>query len=132
MSTENKTDRGPRRWFVADGWIPVSEESRGSGYQGHEAMIILNCNDVDAHVCMDVYFDDREPATGIPLIVPARRVKCFRMDHPDEIGGLDLGRLTQYALRLTCDEELTIQFGRMDVTQPNLAYLAVMAEQGRS
>ena len=77
---------GARTWYVADGWLPMREENAGAGYEGHEAIMILNCGDVDAEVLMDVYFDDREPVEGLALCVPARRIKCFRMDHPREVG----------------------------------------------
>ena len=48
------------------------------------------------------------------------------MDHPDEIGGVDLKRLYQYSLRLRSETEVVVQFGRMDVTQPNCSYIGLM------
>ena len=48
------------------------------------------------------------------------------MDHPDEIGGVRLARLEQYALRFRSDVEVIVQYGRMDITQPNLAYIGCM------
>lgn len=50
--------------------------------------MILNCNDKDANIKMDIFFEDKEPVTDILIVVPARREKCFRMDRPEEIGGL--------------------------------------------
>ena len=58
--------------------------------------------------------------------VGGKRVKCFRMDKPEEIGGVTLGRLQQYALRVRSDVEIVVQFGRMDVTQPNCSYIGLM------
>lgn len=75
---------------------------------------------------MDVYFQDREPQTGVPLTVAARRITCLRMDHPAEIGGIQIPRRTQYALRFQSDIDVVIQYGRMDVTQANLAYIGMM------
>ena len=61
-----------------------------------------------------------------PLRVPARRIKCFRMDRPGDIGGLKLDRLCQYALRFRSKVPVVVQYGRMDVTQTNLAYIGTM------
>ena len=121
---------GAKVWYVADGWLPLKEASADAGLEGHEAIMILNCQDLDAEVLMDVYFEDREPIEGILLRVPARRVKCFRMDHPNEIGGVLITRLTQYALRFRSNIEVVVQYGRMDVTQPNLAYIGMLGLPG--
>jgi hypothetical protein len=121
---------GARTWFVADGYLPLKARTDTAGFEGHEAIMILNCGDGDARVLMDVYYEDREPVLGIALSVPARRVKCFRMDHPSEIGGLELGRLQQYSLRFRADVEVIVQYGRMDITQPNLAYIGMMGHAG--
>ena len=121
---------GSRLWFVADGYLPLKDRTDKAGFEGHEAIMILNCGDSDARVLMDVYYEDREPVLGIALAVPARRVKCFRMDHPAEIGGLEIKRLEQYALRFRADVEVIVQYGRMDVSQPNLAYIGMMGHAG--
>ncbi len=117
---------GSRTWYVADGWMPLATRTTDPGYVGHEAIMILNTGNRDAEVLMDVYFEAKDPVEGIRLLVPARRIKCFRMDHPDEIGGLSLDRLFQYALRFRSNVPVVVQYGRMDVTQPNLAYIGTM------
>ncbi len=117
---------GKKRWYIVDGWIPVKGNLNESGYEGHEALIILNCNDKDANVYIDFYFEDKDPIENINFVIPAKRVKCFRMDKPEEIGGVVLGRLYQYSLRVKSDIEVVVQFGRMDVTQPNCSYIGLM------
>jgi hypothetical protein len=121
-----KKGGGAHTWYVADGWMPLERATKDPGYVGHEAIMILNTNDREAEVLMDVYFEDKNPLLGIRLQVPAKRIKCFRMDHPSEIGGLQLERLSQYALRFRSDVPVVVQYGRMDVTQPNLAYIGTM------
>lgn len=119
-------DNGKKNWYIADGWIPAAAEVKESGYAGHEALILLNCNAQDAEVKIDVYFEDKDPVENIPVTVPAKRVKCLRMDKPEEIGGVVLGRLYQYSLRIRSDIPIVAQFGRMDVTQPNCSYIGLM------
>lgn len=117
---------GKKAWYIADGWIPVKRQEEAPGYEGHEALIILNCNEKDAKVFLDFYFEDKDPIENIAVTVPAKRVKCFRLDKPEEIGGVVLGRLYQYSLRVRSETEIVVQFGRMDVSQPNCAYIGLM------
>ena len=89
---------------------------------GHEALMLLNTGEKPARVTIDIYYEDRDPAPPISITVPAKRVKCIRMDNPDDLAGHEIPVLTQYALRVTSDEKIIAQFGRLDVTQPNMAY----------
>ena len=123
----NNIKGGSKVWYFADGWMPFKNETEDEDYEGHESIIILNSNNKDAEVLMDIYFEEKEPIEGIKLFVPSKRVKCFRMDHPNEIRGLEIERLYQYALRFRSNIEIVVQYGRMDVTQPNLAYIGTMA-----
>jgi len=124
------TAGGSKLWFIADGYLPLQARSDHTGFEGHEAIMILNCGDQAAQVLMDVFFENREPIEGVKLSVPARRVKCFRMDHPGEIGGVEIKRLDQYALRFRSDVEIVVQYGRMDISQDNLAYIGMMGHAG--
>jgi hypothetical protein len=124
------TAGGSRLWFVADGYLPLQGRTDDAGFEGHEAIMILNTGDREARVLMDVYYEDREPLLDVALAVPARRIKCFRMDHPAEIGGVRINRLEQYALRFRSDVEVIVQYGRMDITQSNLAYIGMMGHAG--
>jgi hypothetical protein len=121
---------GAKVWFIADGYLPLKERTDNAGFEGHEAIMILNCGDRDARVLMDVFFENRDPIEGVALMVPARRIRCFRMDHPGEIGGVEIKRLDQYALRFRSDLEVVVQYGRMDITQSNLAYIGMMGHAG--
>jgi hypothetical protein len=111
--------------------MPLESKTTDPGYVGHEAIMILNTSDRDADVLMDVFFEDKDPCLGIRLRIPAQRIRCFRMDHPAEIGGLQLERLSQYALRFRSNVPVVVQYGRMDVTQPNLAYIGTMGHPER-
>ena len=123
---------GSKLWFVADGWLPLKGKTANTGFEGHEAIMILNCGDRPAQVLMDIFFENREPIEDVKLTVPARRIRCFRMDHPEEIGGVQIKRLEQYALRFRSDVEVIVQYGRMDVAQDNLAYIGMMGHPGKT
>jgi len=84
--------------------------------------MILNTGETPANVKLDFYFDNKGPLKDIPIRVEAERVICLRLDHPEEIGGVQLPPLTQYALRVRSDVSIVVQFGRLDTAQANLVY----------
>ena len=115
---------GAKVWYFPDGYLPVKV---GEGrLEAHEALMLLNVTGSPAQVVIDVYFEDRDPVTDIPVTVGAERVICLRMDMPEHIGGLSIPSMTQYALRVRSDVPIVVQFGRLDTTQPNLAYYSSM------
>lgn len=115
---------GAKVWYFPDGYLP--EKVGGGRLEAHEALMLLNTGDVPANVRLDFYFEDKNPAKDIPVTVGAERVKCLRMDHPQEIGGLRIPPLTQYSIRVRSDVEIVAMFGRLDATQPNLALYGSM------
>ncbi|MGM0365530.1 MAG: sensory rhodopsin transducer [Actinomycetota bacterium] len=122
---------GCKVWYVADGWIPLKKPEKDPGYVGHESLMILNYNDTKAKIYLDIFFEDKDPIENIELEVLPKRIKCFRMDMPEDIGGAKLNRLEQYGLRIRSSIGVVIQFGRMDITQPNLAYMGYPAFPGQ-
>jgi len=130
MKSGFKKNDGAKTWYIADGWLPLKNSVPDANLEGHEAIMILNYQDINAEIFVDVFFEDREPLEEIKLSVPAKRIKCFRIDKPEYLNGVSIERLTQYALRLRSSIEVIVQYGRMDVTQPNLAYIGMMAFPG--
>ncbi|HWQ53005.1 MAG TPA: sensory rhodopsin transducer [Bryobacteraceae bacterium] len=115
---------GKRVWFFPDGDLPPAG---GVPLEGHESLIILNPNGRDASVILTVYFEDREPVQPVSQQVPARRVRCIRMDKPIGDFRMPYG---QYALKLESTVPVVCQIGRADTRQSNLAYYTVMGFAG--
>lgn len=111
---------GKRTWIFPDGDLPPRGDEN-LPLEGHESLIVLNTGDEDAQIEIDVYFEDREPETGLKVEVPARRVKCFRVDKPLGDRGFQVP-FGQYALRLRSSAPVIAQLGRADVRQEKLAY----------
>lgn len=118
------TGAGKLTWIFPDGDLPPAGEE-GLPLEGHESLVIVNTGDEDAQIAMTVYFPDRDPETGINLLVPAQRVVCFRIDKPvgDQQYQIPFG---QYALRLQSSVPVVAQMGRADVRQVNLSYYTTM------
>lgn len=116
---------GARIWYFPDGYLP--EKSDDGKLEPHEALMLLNVSKQPAQVRLTIYFEDKPPMDNISIEVPAERIKTIRVDHPNEIGGTEIRPLTQYSLRVVSDIPIVAQFGRLDTTQPNLAYYSAPA-----
>jgi len=113
-------EEGKNVWLFPDGELPVPDEN--SDVEAHEALMILNTSNKDANIRLSFYFEDKDPIENIPQIVEARRVKCIRIDHPDEIGGVEIQKSIQYALRVESDVKITATFGRLDTSSEKMAF----------
>ncbi len=111
---------GAKTWYFPDGYLP--EKTHDGGMEAHEALMLFNTNSEKAHVFVDIYFSDKNPAKDIAVEVGAERIKTLRLDNPQDIGGLKIPPLTQYAIRVRSDRNIVAQFGRVDTTQTNMAY----------
>ncbi len=127
MDEEALRGDGHKVWVIPDGELPPKGEGE---IEGHESLLILNTSSQDANILFDLYFTDADPVLGIPLVVRAQRVCCFRMDKPigPNFYQIPFG---QYAMRVRSDVPVVVQFGRADVRQPNLAYYCTMGFPSR-
>jgi hypothetical protein len=111
---------GAKNWYFADGYLP--EKKGGGAMEAHEALMLFNTNTKEARVKIDFYFDDKPPVKNVAIVVPGERVICLRLDKPEQIRGVVIPPLAQYAIRIRSSANIVAQFGRLDTTQPNLAY----------
>ena len=111
---------GKKIWVFADGDLPPHGDVEPLG---HEALMIVNHGDRDAHIDLELLFEDKDPVCGLHLTVPAKRVNCFRMDYPvgEEKFMIPFG---QYAVVLTSDIPVVCLYGRLD-RRPDMAYYPI-------
>ncbi|MCK4248430.1 MAG: hypothetical protein KAX15_01485 [Candidatus Omnitrophica bacterium] len=117
-------DIGKKVWVFPDGDIPAAGNKEP---YGHESLVIFNPNKEEAFIDMSVYYTEKAPDVDIKIRVAGERVRCVRVDK--EAGDTDKKikiPFGQYALKLESNIPVVAQIGRMDVTQPNLAYYTVM------
>ena len=120
MTTKERIRGGAKTWYFPDGYLP--EKSLKGKMEAHEALMLFNTQAKAANVLIDIYYSDRKPVKGIVVKVEPERVKTLRLDHPQDMGGLKIPPLTQYALRIKSNINIVVQFGRLDTTQANMAY----------
>ncbi len=117
-----------KQWYIVDGYRPSPKPDPNADYTGHESVMILNTNSKDAHITINVYFEDKEPFENISYTVPAKRIRCFKTDDKQALGGLELKVGEQYSMEIKSDVDIIVQYGRLDVQQSNMAYMALMAQ----
>lgn len=113
---------GRTRWAFPDGDLPAPGKKEP---YGHESLVLFNPNAQPAEVRITIYFDNRAPERDLRVTVEAERVQCVRLDQPVGDRGFRLP-FGQYALLVESDQPIIAQLGRLDITQPNLAYYTVM------
>lgn len=121
---------GSRLWTIPDAYLPAVGPPGAPGYVGHESLCVLNAGEHDAHLAISLFFADRPPVRGIRAVVPAERCRHLRFDRPDELGGFAVPREVPYGIVVASDQPVVVQHSRLDVTQPNLAFLSAIAHAG--
>jgi len=113
---------GKKVWVFADGDLPPHPEGLGEP-KAHEALMVVNYGAEEAHLSVELLFEDAGPKEDLSLTVPPRRVKCFRMDMPIWDGDYVIP-FGQYAMVLTSDVPVVAVFGRLD-RRKDMAYYPV-------
>lgn len=111
-------------WYIPDCEMPPRGDNED--IFGHESVIILNPCEQDAHIKITLYFADKEPIRNIDCLVEAERVRCLRTYNKDDFGGHEIPLEVQYAMKLESDVPVVIQYGRLDVRQPNMAFYTTL------
>ena len=114
---------GKRDWIIPDCELPPEGEGV---LLGHESVIVVNDSNETATIKVKLFFPDKAPYTDITWTVEAQRVRCFRMNNPDDMSGYIVERETQYAMKLESSTEIVVQYGRLDNRQTNLAYYTTL------
>ena len=124
------TGVGQRTWTIPDAYMPAIGPSGAPGYTGHESLCVLNTGSNDAHLVISLFFADQPPRRGIAVTVPGERCKHLRFDRPADLGGVVIPREVPYGILVVSDVPVVVQHSRLDVTQPNMAFLSSMGHPG--
>src|SRR5699024_12723764 len=92
----------------------------------HEASCSLNTSEEDAKLQITIYFEDNEPIVRIEETVPKQRTKHIKPDTL-QVDGNFIPKGIPYALQLTINTPITVQYSRMDATQPANALMTSIA-----
>ena len=114
---------GKKVWIIPDCELPHPGEGVA---KGHESVIIVNDSNEDAEISVKLFFTDKDAYEDIKWTVKAGRVRCFRMNNLTDMCGFKVPFETQYAMKLTSNTNIVVQYGRLDNTQANLAFYTTL------
>lgn len=103
-----------RRWYIPDAYIPPASTPPAVS---HESICVVNDSDHPAELVITAYFSDREPQRSAPVVLGARRAEHLRTSDPAAVGGLELAADVPYALVISSQAPLHLQYSRLDSTQ---------------
>lgn len=115
---------GKKYWIIPDCELPPEGEGV---LKGHESVIVVNDTDKPAVIKVKLFFADKECYDNIEWRVEPQKVRCFRMNNPDDMSGFIVPMETQYAMKLSSSQKIVVQYGRLDNRQTNLAYYTTLA-----
>ncbi len=115
---------GKKNWIIPDCELPPEGEGV---LKGHESVIVVNDTDKVATIKVKLFFPDKPAYEGIVWTVEPQRVRCFRMNNPDDMSGYIVEKEVQYAMKLESSAKIVVQYGRLDNRQTNLAYYTTLA-----
>ena len=78
---------GKKNWIIPDCELPPEGEGI---LKGHESVIIVNDTDKIATIKVKLFFPDKPTYDKIVWTVEPQRVRCFRMNNPDDMCGYSL------------------------------------------
>ena len=114
---------GKKNWIIPDCELPPEGEGV---LKGHESVIVVNDSNKTAHIKVKLFFVDKAAYENIEWTVEPQRVRCFRMNNPDDMSGYVVEKEIQYAMKLESDVKIVVQYGRLDNRQTNLAYYTTL------
>lgn len=114
---------GAKAWFIADSYLP----DQSTDLRSHESVCVLNLNKRPAKIKITVYFQDREPLTGLEAECPGQRTVHVRMEQIKSRSGEMIPLAKPMALMVESNIEVVVQHTRLDTTQPALALMTTMA-----
>lgn len=102
---------GRKAWIFPDAELPPEGVN---AIPGHESIIITNTGEAEAHIRITLFYTDKEPVTGLCLVVGARRVRCLRTNEEKDFGPYTAAFGEQYAIMLESDVPVVAQYGRAE------------------
>lgn len=115
---------GAKVWFISDGFWPTVSNGL---FPSHESICVLNPGKKDANIEITLYFEDRDKIEGFIAVCKAERANHIRMDKIKNVNGMSVPRGVPYAMMVTSDTEVIVQYSRMDTTQAEMTLMTTMA-----
>ena len=118
-----KKSVGAKVWLIADSYLP--DRSNGD-LESHESACVLNVGRRSAKLKITVYFEDREPLTGLKAACPAERTVHVPLKKLKNRQGETIPLARPMALMIESNVDVVVQHTRLDTSQTALALMTTM------
>lgn len=118
-----KKSLGAKVWLIADSYLP--DRSNGD-LESHESACVLNISRRPAKLKITVYFEDREPLTGLKAECPALRTVHVPLKKLKNQKGETIPLAKPMALMVESNVHVVVQHTRLDTSQAALALMTTM------
>lgn len=112
-----------KTWYVPDGFYPPVSNGL---YPSHEAICVLNPGNRDANIEITLYFETEEKIGGFKAVCKAERTNHIRMDRLKNTNNESVPKGIPYAMMVQSDENIIVQYSRLDTSQPEMALMTTM------
>jgi hypothetical protein len=119
---------GRHNWAIAGGHIPLDSCGPEPQSTSYDRICLLNTTDEEALVEMTIVYADTETAGPYRLRIGARRVRHVRFN--DLIDPVAIELDTDYAVLVSSDRPIVVQFSRQDTGHPMRALLGTLSYGG--
>jgi hypothetical protein len=116
---------GKKIWAIPEGYIPGDSTGPSPEMTSHETCCILNASDQDAHVEINIFFEDRGPVGPFKIDIPAQRTKHIRFNDLEDPEAIP--KDTDFASTITSNVPIVVQHTRLDSRQSANALLSTIA-----
>jgi hypothetical protein len=116
---------GRRVWAIPGGHVPLHSSGHEPDATSRDELAFLNTGDTEATIAVTLFYADRDPVGPYRLTVPARRIRCVRINDLIDPVAVPLG--TDYGALVESDVPIVVQFSRLDTSRGEKAILGVMA-----
>ena len=115
--------KGEKHWMIPDGYIPPTSTGE---LVSHESICVLNTSSEQALIAITIFFEDREPIEDIEVVVAGRRTKHIRTSSLMK-GEQAIPAGVPYAIEVSSNIAIVVQYSRLDATQAANALMSTMA-----
>lgn len=116
---------GAKVWAIPGGHMPMLSSGEEPRHTSRDELCVLNAGNMDAQLELTVYYSDQDPIGPYQLLVPAQRVRHVRFNDLIDPQAMPLD--TPYAVLVTADHPVVVQFTRHDTSQVANAIATTLA-----
>lgn len=115
---------GKKKWAIPAGYIPLMSTGKEPGLVSQDRIAVLNTSDMDIKIKLTVFYTNQEAVSDYSIEIKARRLRTIRIN--DLINPLPVFLKTQYALLIEAEQEVVVQFLKMNTAHASIALMGTM------